>query len=84
MQEWLTAQMASRFSAFEGAALTGSIPVKEELINELIAGFLAQAGQQPEATAAPAVDVRTLVSFVRQATIRAEPGVVTLHFEVRI
>jgi hypothetical protein len=83
MQEWLTAQMASGFSAFQGAALTGTIPVKEELINELIAGFLAQAGEQ-DATAPPAIDVRALASFIRQVTIHAEPGVVTLHFDVRI
>ena len=82
MQEWLKAQMASGFEAFDGASLTGAIPLKESLINEMIASFLAHAGDPP--AAAPAFDPRLLAPFVKTATVRAEGGVVTLHVDLRI
>ena len=82
MQEWLKEQMANGFKAFDGASLTGSIPVKESLINELIASFLAHAGDPPSAR--PVFDPRLIAPFVKAATVRAEPGVVTLHVDLRI
>lgn len=82
MQEWLTAQMAQGFPAFQGAAVTGSIPVQETLINDLIARFLAEAHRPPGA--APAFDPRALLPLVRHATIHADAGVVTLNFELGI
>jgi hypothetical protein len=82
MEEWLRAQWANGFAAFQGASLSGSIPVKEELINQLIAGFLAQA-PHPAATQ-PALDPRLVVPFVKKATIHADAGVVTLHLDLAI
>jgi hypothetical protein len=81
VQEWLNAQIANGFAAFEGASITGSIPVKESLINEMIASFLAHAG---EPASAPAFDPRLVTPFIRAATVRAEPGVVTLHLDLRV
>ena len=82
MQEWLKAQMADGFKAFDGASLTGAIPVKESLINEMIASFLAHAGDPPAER--PAIDPRLIARFIRTATVHAEPGVVTLHVDLRI
>ena len=82
MQDWLKAQMASGFAAFDGASITGSIPVKESLINEMIASYLAHAGDVP--TAPPAFDPRLLLPLVKTATVHAEPGIVTLHLDLRI
>ncbi len=82
VQEWLKAQIANGFVAFDGASLTGSIPVKESLINEMIAGVLAHAGE-PQAPH-PAFDLRLVAPFIRSATVQAEPGVVTLHLDLRI
>jgi len=82
MQEWLKAQMANGFEAFDGASLTGSIPVKESLINEMIASYLAHASDPPAGR--PAFDPRLIAPFIKAATVRAEPGVVTLHVELRI
>ena len=82
MQEWLKAQLAGGFSDFSGASLTGVIPVKEALVNELIAEALA-AAREPEG-AAPAFDARALATFVRAATVRAEPGVITLQVELKV
>lgn len=82
MQEWLRAQLADGFADFKGASLTGSIPVKEELINNLIARFLTQPGDGGSSGAA--FDARRLAGFVKKATIHAEGGVVTLEIDVRI
>ena len=82
MQDWLKEQIANGFAAFDGASLTGSIPMKESLINEMIASVLAHAGDPPAAQ--PAFDPRLLAPFIRTATVRAEPGVVTLHLDLRI
>jgi hypothetical protein len=82
MEDWLRAQLANGFAAFQGASLSGSIPVKEELINQLIAGFLKQA-RVPPATE-PAFDPRLVVPFVKKATIHADAGVVTLHLDLAI
>src|SRR5829696_4406588 len=76
MNEWLREQIANGFSSFKGAALSGSIPVKEELINELIAHYLATAD---ETRATPAFDARELLRFIAKATIHADTGVVTLQ-----
>jgi hypothetical protein len=82
MQEWLKEQLARGFADFKGTTLSGAIPIKEELINRLIAQYLAQAGR--EATPGTGPDTTQLLRFVRSATVHAEPGVITLRFEAGI
>ena len=79
MQEWLKEQLARGFADFKGSTLTGAVPIKEELINRLIAQYLAETGK--EATASPGPDI---AQFLRSATVHAEPGIVTLRFEVGV
>jgi hypothetical protein len=82
MPEWLTAQIAAGFPALKGAALSGSIPIKEELINDLIADFLARP---PAAPGPPGgFDPRVLLPLVKRATVHADQGVVTLNVEVQV
>ena len=82
MQEWLKEQLARGFADFKGTTLTGAVPIKEELINKLIAQYLAQAGREAKPGTGP--DTAQLLRFVRSATVHAEPGVVTLRFEAGI
>lgn len=89
MQDWLQAQMANGFAAFTGAVVTGTIPVQDALLNELIAAYLAEArGDGPPAAApassAAAFDLRTVLPLVRTATVQASPGVLTLHVELAV
>jgi hypothetical protein len=83
MQEWLNEQLARGFADFKGSTITGAIPVKEELINRLIAEYLARGGQEA-APRTDRVDIAPLLRFVRSATVHAEPGVVTLRFEAGV
>ncbi len=88
MQDWWQGQVANGFAAFTGAVLTASIPVKEALLNELIAGYLAQASAPAAPAAAsgtaPAIEPRQVVPLVRKITVQAGPGVVTLHVELAV
>jgi hypothetical protein len=80
MGEWWQAQLAQGFPDLKGTVISGSIPVREALINELIARWLAAPGAA--AGESPALDPRQLARFVRSLTVHAEPGVVTVRFEV--
>lgn len=82
MLEWWQSQVARGFPDLAGTVVTGSIPVKEELINELIASYLAQPGDQPAPRAVP--DAARLMRQVRSASVHAGPGVVTLRFEIGV
>ena len=82
MDEWLKDQFARGFVDFEGTTVSGAIPIKTDLINLLIARYLAQPG--PVALAGPSLDAAQLVRFVRAATVEAGPGVVTLRFDIGI
>jgi hypothetical protein len=82
MDEWLKEQLASGFADFAGTTLSASIPVKEAFINQLIARYLAQAHTPTEAR--PIADFGKLAQVVRSASVHAEPGVVTLQFEVAV
>jgi hypothetical protein len=81
MQDWFITQLAGGFPALSGARLSGSIPVKEELLNDLIARALGDPAEAPSGTA---FDWRRIAPFIRKATVRAEAGVVTLHIDLSI
>ena len=41
MREWIEAQLAAGLPAFAGSAMSGTVAVKQEALNELIAKWLA-------------------------------------------
>jgi hypothetical protein len=89
MKEWIESQIANGLSAFPGLTLSGRVPVKEELINELLAAWLRDGvGPARSGTASPpsgqAPDLTSLMRSVKRASIHAEAGVVTLDFEFRV
>jgi hypothetical protein len=77
---------------FEGLEIRGSIPVKQELLNELLAAALRAptnpAGSDASAPAPPAAPagaamIDLLRSLVKTAEIKATDGAFTLNFEMR-
>jgi hypothetical protein len=54
MQELIERIMANGLADFAGLEITGSIPLKQELINEAIQGFLQAAQQEKPDTEPPA------------------------------
>jgi hypothetical protein len=83
MQDWLKQQIDTGFGAFQGARLSGSIPLREALINELLAEAL-RAAQAPDRAPAqrPPVDVARLAAMVSSARVEVGDGRVTVHFEL--
>jgi hypothetical protein len=82
MDEWIRAQLASGLPAFRGSAFAGTLAVNQELLNELLAKWLAQQARDAATPAAP--DVSQLLPFLKQAAIRAETGKLLVDFQISI
>ena len=89
MHRLLQKYIANGFADFSGLAISGKIPLKQELINEAIAEVLSSAqastpvASQPRAaeTALPAME--SLLPLLKSVEIQAEPGVVMVSFQLR-
>lgn len=79
-------QIDNDFADLKGLSITGHIPVNDQLINQLITEVL-QGGLTsgpPSAGAAPAIDMRPLMKFVKKAEVHATDGKISLDFDVAI
>jgi hypothetical protein len=87
MKNLLQRNLANGFPDFPGLTLSGKIPIREELINQLIDDFLRKNAESTE-PAQPqkrdnGISMSNILKLVRKATIHAEAGVVTLEVELR-
>ena len=83
MDEWIQAQLAAGLPALRGSVITGTVALNQELLNELVAKWLAATGE-PTSTRSGAADLRQLRPFLKQASIRAETGTVLVDFQISI
>ena len=91
MKELIESALAGGLKELAGLELSGTIPIKQELINDAIAGALEkkEKGESPAPPAPaphprPPVDVAALLPHVKHAEIRAEGGRLTVIFEIKI
>jgi len=92
VNELLNRLIANDFADLDGLQLTGTLPVKEELLNEVLAELLKQGQQQEGSSAAaatpkaatPRIEPKTLLRFVKNARVTAQEGRLTLQFDVRV
>lgn len=82
MNNWLEKQRANGFADFTGLAISGKLPIKESLINELLADFLQ--GETAPAEPKRASNLNDLLKLVRKASVHADVGVITLEFEIEV
>ena len=82
MHEWFIRQVKTGFPAFAGSELSGTLAIRQELINELLAEWLA--GSHSPATTTSGEPFAQLVTAVKRAAVRAEAGVIFVDFEIRI
>jgi hypothetical protein len=85
MNPWLQKLIDTNFRDFEGLSISGQIPVKDQVLNELLADALRQA-QQP-AAAPPSTDkpdLRPFLKLVKKAEVRAVNGAIVLDFQVGV
>jgi hypothetical protein len=85
MRDWIAAQLAAGLPGFAGSKLSGTVAAKQEVINELIAKWLA-ANSAPSAapSAAPLVDPRMVRAAIKRASVRAENGKLLIDFEISL
>ena len=82
MREWIEAQLGSGLPAFAGTSIAGTVALKQELLNDLLARWLAEA-QTPGATPA-SPDFSQSIRVIKSAAVRAETGTVLVDFEIVI
>ncbi|MBC8103472.1 MAG: hypothetical protein H7Z41_12915 [Cytophagales bacterium] len=90
--------IASNFAELEGLRITGTIPVKQELMNEVLAEALKGALAPPavagdsvaagtaatdSAAAGPRLEPSDLLKLITRAEITAHEGEIRLQFEIR-
>jgi hypothetical protein len=90
MQRLIQKYLAAGLADFAGLTISGTIPVKQELINELIAEVLSEAAGPSSGSARPAtpgqgdpIDTRVLLQTIKKLEISAGPGTVTIEFQLR-
>ena len=81
MREWLQAQLKSGLPAFAGSAMSGTLAIKDDALNELLVKWLAEAAA-PRNDANPAIDVRGSLRLVKAARVKAENGTLLIEFEI--
>ena len=82
--------LSNGFQDFPGLSITGSLPLKQELINETLAEVLQTlAAETGPATGSkptqgsPGLQLQQLAKMVRSCSVSADAGVLTLNFEIR-
>lgn len=81
MRDWFEAQLANGLPALAGSEVTGTLALKQELLNELLTAWLSSSNSSP-AGASP--DLAQLRRFIKTAQVRAESGTVLVDFRVEI
>jgi hypothetical protein len=85
MREWFDAQLAAGLPAFAGSRLSGTLSVKQELLNELIARWLAapmSSGAGPGGGSP--LDLIRARAALKSASVRGAPGRILVDFEIRL
>jgi hypothetical protein len=82
MREWIEAQLAAGLPAFTGSTVSGTMAVKQELLNELLTKWLAN--DTAPGGGAARFDFSKVRSAVKHARIRGEAGTILLDFDIRI
>lgn len=81
MKELIESALAGGLKDLAGLELSGTIPVKQELINEA----LQRAIETPlPAPPGAKIDGKALLPYVKKAKIDAHDGKLTLIFEIKV
>jgi hypothetical protein len=83
MHEWLKNQIASGLPAFAGSAVSGTLVIKQELINEMLADLLLnRTGGSPAANLGG--ELRAFTRFVKAVSVRAADGTLMIDFKIAV
>jgi hypothetical protein len=79
MNEWIQRQIAGGFNDFKGLSITAHIPIRDQLVNEL----LADALQRPT-SGSPGADLGSFLKFVKKAEVHASEGTITVDLVISV
>lgn len=82
MNEWVQKQLDSGFADFKGLSVDASVPLRDELVNELLAEALRSSGAPARPSGGP--DLRPLLRFVEKAQVKTADGVMVLDVALRV
>lgn len=96
MQELINRVLENGLADFEGLEVKGTLPLKQEIVNEAIVEVLKLL-QQPSASGEPtskksasgqavpslSIDPRKLAGMVQKFEMQATEGKVILHFDIK-
>ncbi|MGC4042363.1 MAG: hypothetical protein QM758_00985 [Armatimonas sp.] len=83
MKELIEKALAGGLQELAGLELSGTIPIGQDLINEVITETL-EHGVPERSPDRPQVDANALIPYVKRARVSAENGRLTLQFEIKI
>jgi hypothetical protein len=86
MQEFIQKRIENGFSEFEGLSITGTIPVRETLLNGLLAEALQKLAEgsapAPPSASPPGGLLPAVARLVKKAEVHAKEGVIVFEFEI--
>lgn len=85
MNEIIRKHLENGLRDFEGLSITGSIPVRDSLLNGILADLLrslAQPAQRADAPSDFAAFTPLLATMVKKAEIHAKEGVIVVEFQI--
>ena len=87
MHEFSQKQIENGFSEFEGLSVTGTVPVRESLLNSFLAEALQKLaeGTTPSPSPAPPAGglLPAVAKLVKKAEVHAKEGVIVFDFEIK-
>lgn len=81
MRDWIQNQLNAGLPAFEGTSISGTVAVTQELMNELLSAWLAEASTGARTRG---LDVGPALRCVKEATVRAETGRLLVDFRLAV
>ncbi|MBA3269202.1 MAG: hypothetical protein H0T71_01730 [Acidobacteria bacterium] len=83
MKHWIETQLANGLPAFTGSAIAGTISVKQELVNDVLAELLNQSRDIPRPIEG-GLDLAEFARYVKGASVRAESGTLLIDFKIAV
>jgi hypothetical protein len=88
MLERFQRNLENGFQDFPGLTITGNIPIRQEFMNEILDEVLrnvsAGGANATGASSGSSVPFDKLAGLVKKLAVRADAGVITIDFEVRL
>jgi hypothetical protein len=84
MTHWIRKQIDSGFADLKGLRVNATIPLKDQFINEALAGFLQSSGSSSPVTGPSGPDMRPLLRLVKRAQVHSTDGTVVVDVEISV